>query len=321
MCYGTSSDSSSEALDLQFRVCSMARSWIDTREQEQCSISYISSLSPSSLRDYLSVPLSSPTNTIDASTQRANAEPLPSSCSSHDSSRSSSSQSVFNNLTIQPQDDQEHLANDIMRSLKVSHPSLFKGNFKCPIESCSATFTARSNFKRHLTSHSNEKPFVCPYANCSKRFSRKYDLKIHYRVHTNERPYECSARSCGIRFNRISSLRNHERRAHRFSSIEQVHFASDFHQQHSSLESYATIMTTFWEESSVLSSTPMGSYNIHQDDIADEMLIPTSSFLVPSLFQIVDQSQALQSSDLDESQIYLDRSDLEESCFFTLASF
>ncbi|KAG9492796.1 hypothetical protein GDO78_000998 [Eleutherodactylus coqui] len=52
--------------------------------------------------------------------------------------------------------------------------------------------------------------FKCPF--CSHMVKRKTDLKRHLRSHTGERPYPCKA--CGKRFTRMEHMRNHFRTIH-----------------------------------------------------------------------------------------------------------
>lgn len=48
---------------------------------------------------------------------------------------------------------------------------------KCPI--CNLRFQRPEHVKRHLKSHSSEKPFQCEEPNCGKCFNRKDNLKAH----------------------------------------------------------------------------------------------------------------------------------------------
>lgn len=47
----------------------------------------------------------------------------------------------------------------------------------CPL--CLARFQRPEHVKRHLKSHSTEKPFMCDMPNCGRRFNRKDNLKAH----------------------------------------------------------------------------------------------------------------------------------------------
>lgn len=52
-----------------------------------------------------------------------------------------------------------------------------KKTHKCPI--CDARFQRPEHVKRHLKSHSSEKPYQCEEPDCGKRFNRKDNLKAH----------------------------------------------------------------------------------------------------------------------------------------------
>ena len=52
-----------------------------------------------------------------------------------------------------------------------------KKKHKCPI--CDSRFQRPEHVKRHMKSHSLDKPFQCDEAGCGKRFNRKDNLKAH----------------------------------------------------------------------------------------------------------------------------------------------
>ncbi|KAI9312020.1 hypothetical protein BX666DRAFT_1826003, partial [Dichotomocladium elegans] len=51
--------------------------------------------------------------------------------------------------------------------------------------------------------------FTCPLNSCAKLFKRLEHLKRHLRTHTMERPYLCSL--CGKRFSRSDNLAQHKK--------------------------------------------------------------------------------------------------------------
>lgn len=55
----------------------------------------------------------------------------------------------------------------------------------CPIPTCGRLFKRLEHLKRHVRTHTQERPYICPY--CSKAFSRSDNLAQHKRTHTNDR--------------------------------------------------------------------------------------------------------------------------------------
>jgi len=53
--------------------------------------------------------------------------------------------------------------------------------FSCPLFSCGRLFKRLEHLKRHLRTHTMERPFQCPI--CRKRFSRSDNLTQHTRIH------------------------------------------------------------------------------------------------------------------------------------------
>ncbi|KAF8179027.1 hypothetical protein K438DRAFT_1680664 [Mycena galopus ATCC 62051] len=53
--------------------------------------------------------------------------------------------------------------------------------FICPLFSCGRLFKRMEHLRRHLRTHTMERPFACP--RCSKRFSRSDNLNQHVRTH------------------------------------------------------------------------------------------------------------------------------------------
>ncbi|KAK2460418.1 hypothetical protein APHAL10511_007583 [Amanita phalloides] len=53
--------------------------------------------------------------------------------------------------------------------------------FVCPLFSCGRMFKRQEHLKRHLRTHTMERPYACP--RCKKRFSRSDNLNQHLRTH------------------------------------------------------------------------------------------------------------------------------------------
>lgn len=60
-------------------------------------------------------------------------------------------------------------------------PSIIKQvQFKCKVPGCRGRFKRQEHLKRHMKSHSKEKPHVCWVPGCQRAFSRSDNLNAHY---------------------------------------------------------------------------------------------------------------------------------------------
>ncbi|RDB18231.1 hypothetical protein Hypma_000621 [Hypsizygus marmoreus] len=68
------------------------------------------------------------------------------------------------------------------QSFDANDPSSSKTKaFVCPLFSCGRLFKRMEHLKRHLRTHTMERPYACPQ--CKKRFSRSDNLNQHLRTH------------------------------------------------------------------------------------------------------------------------------------------
>lgn len=63
--------------------------------------------------------------------------------------------------------------------------------FVCPLFSCGRMFKRMEHLKRHLRTHTLERPYQCEH--CKKRFSRSDNLNQHYRTHGRAAPADQGA--------------------------------------------------------------------------------------------------------------------------------
>lgn len=60
----------------------------------------------------------------------------------------------------------------------------------CKYPNCGWSFKRFEHLKRHLMTHSGEKPFVCEFPGCGKSFGRSDNFAAHARIHTLNPPPE-----------------------------------------------------------------------------------------------------------------------------------
>ncbi|GFW20575.1 b lymphocyte-induced maturation protein 1 homolog [Trichonephila clavipes] len=74
---------------------------------------------------------------------------------------------------------------------------------QCPF--CDYASLLLANVKRHILTHTGERPFICSV--CNKGFIEKKNLTTHMLKHTGERPHKCQL--CSKSFMRKDALKSH----------------------------------------------------------------------------------------------------------------
>ena len=79
---------------------------------------------------------------------------------------------------------------------------------KCPLPGCGKMIC---RLKRHLRTHTRDKPFKCTWTNCDKEYARNDNLTKHFRTHSDTARFSCPWNGCAKSYSYKHSLKEHYR--------------------------------------------------------------------------------------------------------------
>ena len=105
--------------------------------------------------------------------------------------------------TLQHPDRDQFITSNITTQLAASSQRNEDGSYVCNL--CPYTTSQFGHLKRHMKTHTGEKPFGCPF--CSYRGTQKHHVERHMIKHTREMPFACEL--CPFKAMLKSSLDRH----------------------------------------------------------------------------------------------------------------
>ena len=94
---------------------------------------------------------------------------------------------------------------DDLRSIRADRTR----KFKCQWVGCNYESTGSGHMKRHMRTHTGERPYVCTWPGCAYSASQSGHLVQHMRSHTGERPFKCPVAGCDYAASRSGHLKRH----------------------------------------------------------------------------------------------------------------
>ncbi len=83
--------------------------------------------------------------------------------------------------------------------------------YACDWDSCDKRFITSQQRDTHKRTHTGEKPYTCDWDGCDKRFITSQQRDTHKRTHTGEKPYTCDWDGCDRRFITLQQRDTHKR--------------------------------------------------------------------------------------------------------------
>src|ERR1700733_14333709 len=87
--------------------------------------------------------------------------------------------------------------------------ALAKSKHACTFEGCTYVPTQSGNLKRHILSHTDERPYKCTHRGCTYAANQSGSLISHLLIHTGEKPYKCTHEGCTYAARQSGDLAKH----------------------------------------------------------------------------------------------------------------